>query len=513
MVSAPPKPLHALQVFVSYAHEDENLCQEFLTHLSQLKHDGLLQDWHDRRITGGSEWAGRIDEHLNSADIIVLLVSPDFLASSYCYDVEMKRALQRDEAGEARVVPVILRPCDWQTSPFSRLDALPKDGKPVVDWKTHDHGYLNVVEGLRQVADELRPPAEPILRPDVGRAPRRPPVRRIHPWQLVFAGGLIVLIMAAGWLLWTRHSRRAQERQLIAQGEDLLNIGRYDAAREPFAQALRLNPGSAKANIGLQIGDLVRVRSDAVDFERRLKRLLKEAPHDAHLKVLEGDYLVGQGQPDEAMRRYEEATGLNQDLAEAYFRLGVLYDQRRDIARAMRMFQRAAELAPSSPHYACNLADQYFKHGEYQEAIAVYGRIRQFPLAALESAKIYRLLGELKAAAEQERIAIDWLGQPSVANSPENLLPWSLEWGRPEPLSLPTEGEKLCYAQLQLSATLYLDRDEAQAKGYSDRAMQACGSRSYEVRKIVQSELERLARERDDLAGRAETYQQRFLLE
>src|ERR1039457_3046512 len=125
-----------LGVFIAYAHEDDELCQEFIKHLIQIKRDGLIRAWHDRRLTGGSEWAGQIDEHLNSADIVVLLVSPDFLASQYCYDIEMKRALERDAAGEARVVPVILRSCDWQTSQFAKLTALPEDGKPVVKWET-----------------------------------------------------------------------------------------------------------------------------------------------------------------------------------------------------------------------------------------------------------------------------------------------------------------------------------------------------------------------------------------
>src|ERR1039457_3114864 len=125
-----------LQVFISYAHEDDELREEFVKHLRQLKRDGLIQDWHDREITAGSEWAGQIDEHLNAADIVVLLVSPDFVASEYCYDIEMKRALERHAAGEARVVPVILRSCDWQTSQFAKLTALPEDGKPVVKWET-----------------------------------------------------------------------------------------------------------------------------------------------------------------------------------------------------------------------------------------------------------------------------------------------------------------------------------------------------------------------------------------
>src|ERR1035441_10079450 len=148
-------PAGPLNVFISYAHEDDGLCRRLLKHLSQLQREGV-QGWYDRRLTGGTEWAGEIDEHLNTADIILLLISPDFLASRYCYDVEMKRAMERHDQDHARVVPVILRPCDWQNSPFARFNALPKDGKPIVDWKTRDHGFLNVVEGLRRVVEELR---------------------------------------------------------------------------------------------------------------------------------------------------------------------------------------------------------------------------------------------------------------------------------------------------------------------------------------------------------------------
>ena len=89
-----PKPrlVPPLKLFLSYSHRDEKLCERFLVHLSQLKREGLIEAWNDRRITAGTEWAGAIDENLNSAHIIILLVSADFLASDYCNDKEMARA-------------------------------------------------------------------------------------------------------------------------------------------------------------------------------------------------------------------------------------------------------------------------------------------------------------------------------------------------------------------------------------------------------------------------------------
>jgi len=230
-----------LNLFISYAHEDEKLCQKLLKHLSQLQRDGV-QGWYDRRIAGGTEWAGEIDEHLNTADIILLLISADFLASKYCYDVEMKRALERHDQTEdrARVIPIILRPCEWKKSPFSRLNALPVDGKPVVDWPTVDHGLLNVVEGLRRVVEELStqasgsPPAASGATPAFREFPKVYPLRRA-------GAAAAILLMAAGWFWWSK------QQQYMAQGEASLDVGRYVDARQPFQQALRWNPLRSRA--------------------------------------------------------------------------------------------------------------------------------------------------------------------------------------------------------------------------------------------------------------------------
>jgi hypothetical protein len=126
------------------------------THLSILQRNGVISGWHDRRIPAGMEWTDRIDERLNAADIILLLVSADFVASNYCYDKEMRRAMERHEAGQACVIPVILRPCDWEGAPFGKLQGLPKDMKPVTSWVNRDEAFKEVAVGIRTVADELR---------------------------------------------------------------------------------------------------------------------------------------------------------------------------------------------------------------------------------------------------------------------------------------------------------------------------------------------------------------------
>ena len=123
-----------LPLFYSYSHRDEGLRELLQSHLSLLKRTGVIHEWHDRRISAGREWEGQIDSRLASAKIILLLISADFLASAYCYDVEMKTAMELHATRAARVIPVILRACDWHQSPFGKLQAVPRDGLPVTSW-------------------------------------------------------------------------------------------------------------------------------------------------------------------------------------------------------------------------------------------------------------------------------------------------------------------------------------------------------------------------------------------
>jgi internalin A len=146
----------AVRLFYSYSHKDERLRDQLETHLKLLQREGLVETWHDRKIEAGEEWKQRIDENLERADIILLLVSADFIASGYCYEKEMKEALERQENGEARVIPVILRDVDWSIAPFARLQALPRDGQPVISWRSRDSAWRNVAEGVKKVVEEMR---------------------------------------------------------------------------------------------------------------------------------------------------------------------------------------------------------------------------------------------------------------------------------------------------------------------------------------------------------------------
>jgi hypothetical protein len=141
-------------VFFSYSHADEELRDQLEKHLTMLKRQGVIETFHDRRIPAGNDLDRSISGELERADVILLLVSPDFLASAYCYDIEMHRALERHGRGEARVIPVILRHCDWHSAPFGKLMATPRDGKPVKSFPDLDEAFLQIAQAIRMVVGE-----------------------------------------------------------------------------------------------------------------------------------------------------------------------------------------------------------------------------------------------------------------------------------------------------------------------------------------------------------------------
>jgi hypothetical protein len=144
-----------LRIFCSYSHKDEDHLNDLRDSLRGLEREGLIQWWHDREIVPGWEWEEAIDKHLRTADIILLLVSRAFMASDYVYEKEIGVAVERHERGEARVIPIIIRPADWEWASFGKLQALPKDAKPITRWPNQDDAWLDVTRGIRKAVEEL----------------------------------------------------------------------------------------------------------------------------------------------------------------------------------------------------------------------------------------------------------------------------------------------------------------------------------------------------------------------
>src|SRR5215212_7299375 len=152
MTTPAPKPL---RIFCSYAHEDEAYVGALRTSLRPLERQGLIEWWHDREIIPGQEWRDAIDENLQAADIILFLITPDFMASDFAYEEEIPQAIARHERREASVIPVIARPADWEWTSFGKLQALPKDAKPITRWPDPDDAWLDVERGIRRAIEKL----------------------------------------------------------------------------------------------------------------------------------------------------------------------------------------------------------------------------------------------------------------------------------------------------------------------------------------------------------------------
>jgi TIR domain len=145
-----------ISVFYSYSHKDKAYQGKLKTHLSVMRRQGFISEFSDQDILPGQVWSDEINKNLKTAGVILLLISPDFMESDYCYTVEMDYAIQRHDAGEAFIIPVILRPCEWKHSPLGKFQALPLRGKPVVKWTPQDDAFNDIAQGIRRVVTRLR---------------------------------------------------------------------------------------------------------------------------------------------------------------------------------------------------------------------------------------------------------------------------------------------------------------------------------------------------------------------
>src|SRR5262249_39987776 len=154
-------PTRPVTIFYSYSHKDEKYRDALSSSLSLLKRQGFIKEWYDGNLVPGEKWEEKIYKQLDSADVLLMLVSRDFINSEFIWDKELQRALDRDTANRARVIPIILRPTDWQSSPLGRLQALPKNAKAVTLWANRDAAWLDVERGIRKAIEDLQAGVKP----------------------------------------------------------------------------------------------------------------------------------------------------------------------------------------------------------------------------------------------------------------------------------------------------------------------------------------------------------------
>jgi len=147
------------KIFYSYSHKDAEFRDRLGIYLTPLKQQNKISEWHDRKIEPGADWEKEISAELDAAHLILLLVSEDFLASEYCFGVEIERALARLKRGEVKVIPILLKPCLWEESRFSQLNIIPRDAKPIISWASREDAFADVANEIKKLISESSPPS------------------------------------------------------------------------------------------------------------------------------------------------------------------------------------------------------------------------------------------------------------------------------------------------------------------------------------------------------------------
>ena len=258
-----------------------------------MKRQKLLEVWYDRQILPGMKWEHEIDKNLTSAHIILLLVSAPFLNSDYCYGIEMQKALQRNAEGTARVIPVLLRPVDWEDAPFSNLQILPTGAKPVTRWTNKDDAFEDVAKELRRVVKDLR----------------------------------FVLRTPEEW---------------FKEGYKLYELKHYEEALFAFNEAIRLNLSSAVAYIGkgAALSELKRYEEALVALDEAIRL----APNDAIVYNYRGEALFGLKRYKEALATLNQAIQLAPSIPINHYAKGVVLQSMGREDEAQAAFKKAQEL-------------------------------------------------------------------------------------------------------------------------------------------------------------------------
>jgi tetratricopeptide (TPR) repeat protein len=326
-----------IKVFFSYSHQDEEFKDELVKHLTILQRQGIVAGWHDRMIQPGSEWDHEIDEALDAAEIILLMVSPDFLASDYCWGVEVQQAMQRHEAGEACVIPVILRSVMWEGAPFAKLQPLPKDAEPIASWENRDEAFYDVAIGINVAVTNLRK-------------------ERQQKQALVGA--------------------KLAAEDLFQQGIQKQRQGDNQAAIALYNEAIKLKPDYAFAynNRGLIRGALGDYQGAIADYEDSL-RLENPEPWIVYnnrglVRYTLGDY-------HGAIADYDQTIQLKPDLTDAYLGRGLARYASDNHRGAIADYDQALKLKPDSELAYNNRGLARYALKDYQGAIADYDQAIQ----------------------------------------------------------------------------------------------------------------------------------------
>jgi tetratricopeptide (TPR) repeat protein len=357
-----------VKIFFCYAHEDEDLLNKLKRHLWPLQRQGLIAVWHDREILPGENWEQTIDLHLSTADLFLLLISPDFMASDYCFGKEMQQALARHKAGTCRVVPILLRPTFWEDAPFRDIQLLPTDARPITLWPDRDLAYQNVVteisriikdlpislqtkeEGLKEVL-----PDEDVALRDLKRYEQSLALYQdliMHHWNDAFSH--TQKGVALNGLRRYQEALDAFETAILidsryahayfGKGDTLLSLKRYEEALAAYEQAIRLDPNfhPALSSISVVLIRLKRFKEALSACEQDVRLF----PNSAVTHNNKGVALNGLRRYQEALPAFEYAIRLDPKLANAYRGKGDTLHGLKRYEEALAAYEQAIRLDP-----------------------------------------------------------------------------------------------------------------------------------------------------------------------
>jgi hypothetical protein len=322
----------------------------------------------------------------------------------------------------------------------------------------------------------------------------------------------ITVIVAGGWVAYIYDMSKKPEiadKELIVEGDNALNIGRYADAKRIFEAELKANPQNQQAAWNLQLAQLRDILSDP-GFKEAIDILYQKKPEDAYVNLFLGDFYAANHKPDKAIQHYEQAIEQNPKLAEAHYNLSMLYTQQGNMISAKVEALQAIEISPT-PKYRNNLGSLYFKQKNYEEAIKEYGKNKEFPLSALESAKIYWRLEFLSQALSYQKQAVDWLEDKAIMDKPDNQEAWYFEISPEKNMELISLDDKKSYAYFCLSFTLYLQGDMEGAENEVQKLRDLNIKRQADIKALVTARLDELVQANSNFAEQVAAYKRLYL--
>jgi WD40 repeat protein/Flp pilus assembly protein TadD len=331
-----------LQILCCYAREDQQMLEHLKKHLMPLQRLGMIQIWSDTNLNAGQEWEKELHQHLDSADIILLLISPDFISSEYCYSTEMVRAIERHDQGSAHVIPILLRSTFWRNSPFAKLQMLPTNAKPVKGWSDHDDAFHDITIHVNQIVTQLQ-------------TQRTLDEAQTHEGAEYYKEALTCYEQVL--------SLDPQNGSaLFGRARTLYHLGEIDASIEAFTLAEQTAPAARNTFSSLLQAEALQQRELYAESLTIYDQALHLDPSEAaSIHAERAKILIKQKAYEQALNALEQARHLEPDMTEYYTQAGELLFGLRRFEQALVMYEQSGKLQPGEA-----------KHRERQGRILLY---------------------------------------------------------------------------------------------------------------------------------------------